>query len=256
MAHFGVLPVQVRLLAGEQVQVVLAGGLVPGPHRAGEQRLPVRRLGARCARRRSRPGVAPPVPVPFRVVAAGPGLGEPRVLVGGVVHHQVHDQPHAAGVEGRDQLIEIGERAEQRVDVLVVADVVAIVVHRRPVDRGQPERRRRPGLQVIQVGEDAAQVANAVRVGVGKAPRIDLVDHPSPPRLTEPGPGGHLQAYIAEFFIQVGPRMPLGHREHRGAPGRSRRVERAGRAWSGRAGSGRSSPRPPRRSGRPGARSS
>jgi hypothetical protein len=39
------------------------------------------------------------------------------VLVGGVVDHQVHDQLHAALVQRGDQLVEVGERAEGRVDV-------------------------------------------------------------------------------------------------------------------------------------------
>jgi len=50
------------------------------------------------------------------------------VLVGGVVHHQVHHQLHAAGVQRGDELVEVGEGAEHRVDVAVVADVVAVVV--------------------------------------------------------------------------------------------------------------------------------
>jgi hypothetical protein len=52
------------------------------------------------------------------------------VLVGGVVDHEVHHELDAARVQGGDQGVEIGERAEGRVDVLVVADVVAVVVLR------------------------------------------------------------------------------------------------------------------------------
>ena len=36
-SYLRVLPVQIRLLAGEQVQVVLAGGGIPLPRRAGEE---------------------------------------------------------------------------------------------------------------------------------------------------------------------------------------------------------------------------
>jgi hypothetical protein len=56
-----------------------------------------------------------------------------------VVDDQVHQQLHAALVQRRDQRVQVLERAEQRVDVPVVADVVAVVVLRRPVDRRQPE---------------------------------------------------------------------------------------------------------------------
>ncbi len=194
LADLGVLPVQVGLLAGEDVQVVLAGVLVPGPGRAGEVRLPVGRLRARGPGRGAGPGVAPPVPVPLGVVPAGAGLEEPGVFVGGVVHHQVHDQPHAAGVQRLDQFIYVGERPEQRVDVLVVADVIAVVVHRRPVDRRQPDHVHAQALQVVQVGQHAAQVTDAISVGVGEAARVHLVDDPPPPLVTR---HGALQAQVA-----------------------------------------------------------
>ena len=43
----------------------------------------------------------------------------------------------------RDQPVEVRERAEQRVDVAVVGDVVAEVGHRRRIDRREPDARRR-----------------------------------------------------------------------------------------------------------------
>jgi hypothetical protein len=52
------------------------------------------------------------------------------MLVGGVVDHQVHHDLDAPLVAAGDQGVEVGQRTEQRVDVLVVADVVAVVVHR------------------------------------------------------------------------------------------------------------------------------
>ena len=65
-------------------------------------------------------------------------LDEPGVLVGRVVDDQVHDDLQAALVRFGEQLVHIGHRAEQRVDVLVVGDVVAVVVLRGFEDRGQP----------------------------------------------------------------------------------------------------------------------
>ena len=65
---------------------------------------------------------------------------EPLVLVGGVVGHQVDDHPQAELVGLRDQRVGVGERAEERVDVAVVGDVVAVVVLRRGVERRDPER--------------------------------------------------------------------------------------------------------------------
>jgi hypothetical protein len=106
------------------------------------------------------------------------------VLVRGVVDDQVRDQLEAALVHGRQQPVEVGQRAEARVDVLVVADVVAAVVPRRPVDRRQPDHVDAELDQVVQLRLDPGQVADAVPVRVGEAARIDLVDDGAlPPRL-------------------------------------------------------------------------
>ena len=131
LAHLRVLPVQVGLLAREQVQVVLAGRRVELPRRAGEERAPVVRA------------LAPPVPVALRVVADRARLHEPRVLVGRVVDDEVHDELHAARVHAGEQRVEVRQRPERRVDVLVVGDVVAVVVLRRGVDGREPDARRR-----------------------------------------------------------------------------------------------------------------
>ena len=68
------------------------------------------------------------------------GLQEPRVLVGAVVRDPVEDELDAARVALGDQLVEVVERAEDRVDVAVVGDVVAEVGHRRREDRREPDR--------------------------------------------------------------------------------------------------------------------
>ena len=112
----------------------------------------------------------------FGDVRRRPRLDEPRVLVAGVVDHQVHDQPHAARVQLGDQLVELRQRAEQRVDVLVVADVVAVVGLRRGVDRREPQDVDAEVGQVVQPLQDAAEVTDAVAVGVLERARIDLVD--------------------------------------------------------------------------------
>jgi hypothetical protein len=52
------------------------------------------------------------------------------MLVAGVVDHQVHHDLDAALVGLGQQQVELVEAAEHGVDVLVVADVVAVVVLR------------------------------------------------------------------------------------------------------------------------------
>ena len=89
--------------------------------------------------------VAPDVPVPLGVVAARSGGQEPRVLVGGVVGHEVDHDADADGVGlRRAARSKRGQVAEERVDVAVVGHVVAEVGHRRPEERATARRRRRP----------------------------------------------------------------------------------------------------------------
>jgi hypothetical protein len=64
------------------------------------------------------------------------------------------------------QRVELLERAEDRVDVGVVGDVVAEVGHRRGEDRRDPGRADAELAQIGQPLPDAAQVADAVGVAV------------------------------------------------------------------------------------------
>jgi hypothetical protein len=176
-ADLGILPVQIRLLAGEEMEVVLLGRLVELPGRAGEERRPVRRLRSRCAGGHSWSGRPPPVPVPFRAVDARPRFDEPGVLVGGVVDDEIHDEFHPAPVQGREQVVELRQRAEDRLDVLVVADVVAVVVLRRRIDRGQPDDVDPEVSEIVDPRRDPREVADPVTVGIGETPRVDLIDH-------------------------------------------------------------------------------
>ena len=76
-----------------------------------------------------------------------------------------------------------GEVAEERVDVAVVADVVAVVGLRRALERGQPDGVHTQRRDVRQPRSDAVEVADPVAVGVGEGARVDLVDDRVPPPL-------------------------------------------------------------------------
>ena len=130
LLDLGVVPVQVGLLGHEAVQVVLLRGLVERPRRAAglEHRLPV--VGLRRARRTSRAWGCPAscgirgTTGAGRSCGSGPSRGSASSRARGV---------------SRDQLVEVRERAEHRVDVAVVGDVVAEVGHRRGEDRAEPD---------------------------------------------------------------------------------------------------------------------
>jgi hypothetical protein len=108
------------------------------------------------------------------------------MVVGGVVGDEVDDDLDVAAMGLLEQDVEVRERAELGGDVAVVGDVVAEVRHRRSIERRQPDRLDaqrllRAVVEVIEVGGDAGQVADAIAVGVGEGAGVDLVDGAAPP---------------------------------------------------------------------------
>ena len=61
------------------------------------------------------------------------------MLVRGVVGHDVHDDAQAKLVGSREHEVEVGESAEDGVNVAVVGNVVAGVFLRRGVERRKPD---------------------------------------------------------------------------------------------------------------------
>ena len=187
LLHVRVVEVQLRLADQEVVHVVLLAAGIPLPGRAAEHRHPV--VGRAAVRQR----IGPHVPVGLRIVAALAALDEPGVGVGGMRHHLVDHDLQAQAVRLGDQLVEVGQVAEQRVDVAVVGDVVAEVLHRRGEEGRQPDDVHAQARDVVELVGDAGQVAHAIAIGVEVAARIDLVDD--------------------GFFppVRVGGRRDLGH---------------------------------------------
>ena len=181
----GVPPVQVRLLGQERVEVELAAGRLPRPGRSAEERDPVvRAAGPAAPIEASR--IAPQVPVGEQVVARGAAGLKPGVLVARVIYDEIEHDPQPAPMGLPDQPVELGLGAEAGVDRLVIADVVADVEAGRRIDRRQPDGidAEAGRTEVIEVIDDAAEVAGPVTVGVGEAARVDLVDDAIQPPST------------------------------------------------------------------------
>ena len=166
-----VADVQVRLVRVEVMEEPLPGLLVEGPDAVLGVREHDRGL------RRARRPVAPDVEVAEPVVGRGPRLAEPRVLVGRVVHDHVDDHAHAAVLRRPDQRDEVSERAEPRIDAVVVGDVVAVVAVRGGLERHQPQAADPDPRQVVDALRQAADVADAVAVPVEERLDVEAVDH-------------------------------------------------------------------------------
>lgn len=103
------------------------------------------------------------------------------MLMRSVVQDQVHDHAEPATVSILKECIEVIKRAKARVNIDVIAHVIAEIMHGRWIDGGQPDRvhpeRGRSTSEIIEPGPDTAEVADTVIIGVLKTPRIDLIEN-------------------------------------------------------------------------------
>ena len=102
-----------------------------------------------------------------------------------VVKDEIEDDRDAPPMRVGGESIEVLEGAEQRIDRGMIDDVVAEVQAGRGVDRREPDCVDAKRLDVVEMGGDPGQVADAVCVAVGEAPRVDLVDDPALPPILE-----------------------------------------------------------------------
>ena len=98
------------------------------------------------------------------------------MAVGGVVGNEIQQHLQAGAMRLSEQHIEVRQRPEQRIDADVVGDVIAEIGHRRGKNRADPDRIDPKLDQVRQAGDDAAQIADAVRIRILERARIDFVN--------------------------------------------------------------------------------
>ena len=180
LAHRGAGDVEVRLVLVEAVQVVR---LASSSHSqllsssSGKTRSPGSPRAARPARRTSR----------GRASRVGARRLEPGMLLGGVVDHEVGDHPHAPVARGADQLDEVAEAAEPRVDRVVVGDVVAVVAVGGRLERHQPEAVDAQPVEMVEPLDEPVEVADAVAVAVLEGLDVQAVeDRVLPPEVAGP----------------------------------------------------------------------
>ena len=170
LPHLRVIHVQVRLLHGEQVQVVFAANLVECPGLSLKEGVPI--VGELPAGLSGTPDIIIGVGVD-----ALTAFLEPFMLVAGVVHHKIHDDLHVPGVSALQHLLECRHAAEFRRDVPVIGNIVAAVRPGGGVDGGKPDAVAAQTFDVVQLFIHAPQVAHAVAVAVLEGSRPDLVKY-------------------------------------------------------------------------------
>src|SRR6202030_3121818 len=75
-----------------------------------------------------------------------------------------------------EESAEIVERSEVRIYVVVIGNVVTVIAHGRWIKREEPERGDAKFLEVIELFDQPAKIADAVAVTVVKGFNMELVD--------------------------------------------------------------------------------
>ncbi len=170
LEHGGIVVVQIRLVAEKAVPVIGFRDRVPRP--VGHFRVQKNDAGVLVAV----VGVAPHIPIALGIVARAARFLKPRVLVRGVIQHQLDDHPDSALVRGFQERLEIIQLAVIRMDGGVVGDIVAVVAQRRRKEGHQPQRVDSQVLQVIELLHQAGKIADAVVVAVAERAHVQLVN--------------------------------------------------------------------------------
>lgn len=111
------------------------------------------------------------------------------MLIRTVVDDQVHQQLDAMLLQLRNQDLNVGHASVARLNLAVVGDVVAHVDIGALVARRQPYGVYSQAGDVVDFGDDAWKIAEAVTVGVAKACWVDLVDGCVVPPVSRRGLG-------------------------------------------------------------------
>jgi hypothetical protein len=140
------------------------------------------------------------------------GALEPGVLIRGVVDHELGDDLEPAGVCLVDEALELPHRPVVAVDRGVVRDVVAVVAAGRGVEGQQPQRGDPEVLQVVELGRQPREIADAVTVGVEEGPHVQLVDDGVLVPLAVVGGAGCIEGHSGAVSWRAGRDVGAGSR--------------------------------------------
>ena len=88
------------------------------------------------------------------------------MFIRGVVDDQVHNQLHTQGMNIGNELVEVFHGSENRINILVITDVVTVISLWRSIDRRKPQDINTQLFQVSQSRADSLKVPKTITIGV------------------------------------------------------------------------------------------
>ena len=164
LIRLGKAVVQRRLMREEIAKVIPIARRHPVNH-LGPPRFPAVRPSA----------VGPDIPVLERL-AAFDGSLKPRMLRRSVSRDKINQHPQAAGMRLGKQTTRVVKIAVTRMHAVKIGHIIAGVLHRRRVKRIEPYGIHAEALDIIELGDDARQITDAIAVRVVKCLRVNLVN--------------------------------------------------------------------------------
>ena len=116
-----ILPVEIRLLYGEKMEIIAVRLLIVLPGRSAKDAHPVGRLTAVLFR------FTEDIVVMISAVAVTGRIDEPGVFIGSMIDHQIHEQAHASLMDLFAHPLPVIQSPEIRIDVPVVCHIIAVV---------------------------------------------------------------------------------------------------------------------------------
>ena len=98
-------------------------------------------------------------------------------MVGGcVVEDHVEHEADAPVCGFADQSVRVVHCAEHGIDAVIISYVVAVVVHGREEERGDPKIVDPEILQIIKAAYDSAEIADTVAVRIAERFNVNLIN--------------------------------------------------------------------------------
>ena len=152
------------------MQVILSAFRHPFPCRAAEGRLQIIRILSLHA-------VTPYIKIMIGIILAFFRLQEPGMLIRTVVQNQIHDNTDPPFLRFRNQFIHILQLTENRINILIIGDIITIIILRRTKYRRQPNRINSQLLQIRELLYNPLKISYSIRIAVIKASGINLINN-------------------------------------------------------------------------------